>query len=236
MQSDTTRNPWNLGLLAVLFLASLAVDGCQAVPPPTGPAQMTFRVADYEDFVDETLTLMRLYDLPPEYVDRRAGLILSRPTTRGQWFEPWRVDSRGGYQMLESSLHTIRSVVTIHLDRVSSDAPGQDAETPASASLPASTATLPAGVSTMPVASEEPIGGVYRVTVQVDKQRYSSPERQVTTASGALAIYSERLPTTEGLRADRAQVDWVPLGRDALLEEFLLTRIAERVPGIERED
>ncbi|MCH7873547.1 MAG: hypothetical protein IID33_17760, partial [Planctomycetes bacterium] len=44
----------------------------------------------------------------------------------------------------------------------------------------------------------------------------------------ALAIYSEQLPTTEGLRAAlSATHEWVPLGRDGLLEQALLTRIAE---------
>jgi hypothetical protein len=56
----------------------------------------------------------------------------------------------------------------------------------------------------------------------------------VTTASGALAIYNERLPTTEGLRGAASRGEhWVPLGRDVLLEGYLLDRIAARLPEVE---
>lgn len=66
----------------------------------------------------------------------------------------------------------------------------------------------------------------YKLTVQVDKARFSSPERQVTTASGALGIYSERLPTTEGLRNSHHALDhWIPLGRDLRMESYLLAQI-----------
>jgi hypothetical protein len=74
--------------------------------------------------------------------------------------------------------------------------------------------------------------GAYRVSVAVNKSRYAAPDRQVTTASGALAIYNERLPTNEGLRNARSRLShWVPLGRDALLEADLLDRIAARAAG-----
>jgi hypothetical protein len=76
------------------------------------------------------------------------------------------------------------------------------------------------------------LSGESRVSVRVDKQRYSAPERQVTTASGALAIYSEHLPTTEGLLASRTEGEhWIPLGRDVLLEQYLLDTIASTTPG-----
>jgi hypothetical protein len=69
--------------------------------------------------------------------------------------------------------------------------------------------------------------------VQVDKLRYSAPERQVTTGSGALAISSEKTPDVEGLRGPRShRAEWVPLGRDPLLEAFLLQRIAGARPDV----
>jgi hypothetical protein len=41
-------------------------------------------------------------------------------------------------------------------------------------------------------------------------------------------IYNERLPTTEGLRAARSPGEsWIPQGRDALLEEWLLDKIVK---------
>ncbi|MFQ6048761.1 MAG: hypothetical protein ACE5K7_05295, partial [Phycisphaerae bacterium] len=65
-----------------------------------------------------------------------------------------------------------------------------------------------------------------RLGVQVDTYRYSAPERQVTTASGALQIFGEKLPTAQGQLQPRAVGQhWVPLGRDPLLEAELVKRI-----------
>ena len=148
-------------------------------------------IEDYDAYLDQAATLLRELDLPPTRIDRVSGEMVLRPTTRGQWFEWWRADSRGGSQVLESSLHPLRSRGHVSIR------PG------------------------------DPALGEYVVRVEVEKERFSSPERQVTTTSGALAIYSERLPTTEGLRASRLRDDhWVPLGRDGLLEAYLLERLA----------
>lgn len=154
---------------------------------------MALRIPDQDAFLNATLTLLREHDFPPDRVDRTAGLVITRPSTGKQWFELWRRDSIGGYQLFESSIHTVRRIVTVRVD--------------------------PAEVGDAPDA--------FQVSVQVDKERHSAPERQVTTASGALAIYSERLPTTEGLMAARTEGEhWVPLGRDALFERYLLDQLA----------
>jgi len=185
---------------AAFFLAG-ALAGCQMSPPADGPTQISLKIPDRDAFIDQTLTLLRQRDFTPRRVDRDDGLVVSEPATSQQWFELWRHDSIGGYQLLESSIHTVRRIVTVQLDPL-------DAEHP----------------------SDE-----FRVSVQVDKERYSAPERQVTTASGALAIYSEHLPTTEGLAASRTEGEhWVPLGRDAQLESYLLDKIGSATPGVTR--
>jgi hypothetical protein len=150
-------------------------------------------------FIDETLSMLRRRDFTPERVDRDAGVVVTQPSTGRQWFEFWRRDSIGGYQLLESSIHTIRRVVTVKLDPLDPETPDDE----------------------------------FRITVQVDKQRYSAPERQVTTASSALAIYSEHLPTTEGLAASRAAGEhWIPLGRDLQFEQYLLDMLTRVTAGV----
>jgi hypothetical protein len=198
----------NLGIAGFAWGVLWLLSGCQAPAQPSGPTEMVLHVPDYEAFLDGSLTVLRLYDFPPDRVDRTRGLIVSHPTTSGQFFEWWRVDSRGGYQTLESSLHTMRRIVTVNI--------------------------VPAGNSesaSAPAADES--GGLYRVRVQVDKSRYSAPERQITTTSGALAIYSERVPTVEGLRGPQSRgAQWVPLGRDALLESFLLAKLSDALADV----
>lgn len=193
----------------LVVACALPLWGCRAPAPPTGPTTAVVHVADYDAFVDSTLSVLRRYDFPPERVDRLHGQIVSTPTTGGQWFEWWREDSRGGYQLLESSLHTIRRVVTVDIEPL--DTPADAAPT---TSAPETDVATP---------------GAYRVRVQVDKSRYSAPERQITTTSGALRIYSAAVPTAEGRRAPRRPL-WTPLGRDALLEEWLLTKITGSTP------
>ncbi len=178
------------GALLSLILTMLVCSGCNAPGAPVGPTVAQVSLADYDAFIDDTLTLMRRYDLQPARVDRSAGRIVTQPTTSAQWFEFWRVDSQGAYQALESSLHTMRRTVTVLVE---------------------------------PRSQNE-----YELKVEAQKERFNAPTRQVTSASGALAIYSERLPTSEGLRAARATPDyWTPTGRDELLEQFLLNELID---------
>lgn len=228
--------------LIILLAVVAAVAGCQAPAEPSGPTELVLRIPDYERFVDASLSVLRRYDLPPSRVDRPRGLIVSQPTTSAQWFECWRVDAPGGYQALEASLHTTRRVVTIQIRPLDTPPPGfvgalEPAEVPDLTEWPETAEETVPAEQTVPAEPLEPADAAgaprYQVQVQVDKLRYSAPERQVTTGSGALAIYSERTPDVEGLRGPRShRVQWVPLGRDPLLEAFLLQKIAGARPEV----
>jgi hypothetical protein len=184
-------NPLGIFIAGAIFLI-----GCQAPPAATGPTERMVRIADKPAFIDSMLTLLREHDLPPRFVDRAAGLLETEPTTGGQWFEIWRSDVHGGYQILESSLHTIRRSVAVSLSPVSDDA---DADAP----------------------------GDYWLSVEARTERLAAPERPITTASGALGIYSESTPTIEGTRGPGARSrHWVALDRDVQLESYLLDRFA----------
>ena len=177
-----------------MIMLLVAAWGCQVSPQPTGSTAMQLRISDPDAFLDSAMTVLRERDFQPKRLDREAGTLVTYPTTGQQWFEFWRTDSQGGYQLLESSLHSIRRYVVVSL---------------------------------RPTEVSDEASDSYELTVEVQKQRYSAPDRQITTASSALAIYSERLPTTEGLKAARtAGAHWVPLGRDQQLELFLLDKFA----------
>lgn len=201
-----------LGLLA----------GCRAPLPPTEPMALVLRIPDYERYLDESISILRRYDFPPDYVDRPGGLVISQPATGAQWFEFWRIDTPGAYQKLESNLHTIRRVVTLTVEPLD-EAGGP----PSAATQRHATTTDP---SSEPSADEP--APRYRLQVRVDKSRHSAPERQVTTASGALRMYSMQIPTTEGRWARAEDVRWVPLGRDGLLEAILLEKLAAATPDV----
>ncbi|UCG34326.1 MAG: hypothetical protein JSU68_06745 [Phycisphaerales bacterium] len=72
--------------------------------------------------------------------------------------------------------------------------------------------------------SEDP--DQYIVSVRVDKERLSTPERQVTSAAGAIQMFGSGVPTTRGRMVAAAEArSWTPLGRDGNLEARLLAEI-----------
>jgi hypothetical protein len=71
--------------------------------------------------------------------------------------------------------------------------------------------------------------GDYEVEVEVQRLRYSLPERQIDNSAAALRLYSEAAPTAEGRMERPSQTaHWIPLGRDAFAEQRLLTDIVNR--------
>lgn len=212
----------------LLLCGGVFLAGCQAPAQPSGPTEIVLQLRDYDAFVDASLSLLRRYEFPPDRVDRTRGLIISRPATSAQWFEWWRVDAPGGYHLLESSLITVRRTVTVNVEPL--DAP----EVPAAETQPTSVRTVVAdGVTGEGEEAPTPVSGRFRVRVQVDKARFSAPERQITTASGALAMYNEQVPTVEGRRGPGSRdVQWVPQGRDPLLEGFLLEKLTYALPDV----
>lgn len=82
-------------------------------------------------------------------------------------------------------------------------------------------------VKIQPVAGSE-----YQLTVEVNRYKYSFPERQVDNPAGALRLYSSAAPTSRGRMekvADAAR--WFPLGRDGWMEQAILSDILKRYPG-----
>ncbi len=70
---------------------------------------------------------------------------------------------------------------------------------------------------------------VYELDVQVDRFRHSIEERQIDNAAGALRLYSADAPTVSGLRERPSETAyWLPLGRDAFMEQRLVEAILHR--------
>jgi hypothetical protein len=70
---------------------------------------------------------------------------------------------------------------------------------------------------------------MYLLTIAVEKSRMSLPERQVTSAAGAIQSFGSRLPTASGELAKASAVrHWIPMGRDAAMEDLLLRQIIRR--------
>lgn len=199
----------------IFGIALLFTTGCQPPPRAMGPTYAVVRAPHYESMVADTMTVLRENEFEPARLSREQGRLVTAPRTSQQFFEFWRHDAIGPYQFFESSVHTTRRIVRVQF--LPLDEPARKAQA--------------AGLHDVPAAD---LTGEYRLVVQVDKERYSAPERQITTASGALRIYNEALPTEEGIRRSRDRSEhWIPQGRDVLLENYLLSKILKRIPGVE---
>ncbi len=208
----------------VFALTSVWSAGCATAPVVGPPAAYKISLTSYDEFINESLTTLRRYDYIPQTVDRATGRIVTEPSTGGQWFEFWRRDSRGAYQSLENSLHTMRRRVFVNVTPVSAaEADGSTADI----EMAATSATVETSSSIAPDVLPAP-QGVYRVEVRVEKERLHAPDRQAYSASSGLAVYSTQLPTVAGERggATRQLAHWSPTGRDPLFEDWLLDRLA----------
>jgi hypothetical protein len=76
----------------------------------------------------------------------------------------------------------------------------------------------------------------YLLVVQIDKQRLSLPDRQITAPGSAYGAFGSRLPTTAGQLVSAAEAQtWLPAGRDPVLEDNLLRQIVKRYRPLDYE-
>lgn len=65
--------------------------------------------------------------------------------------------------------------------------------------------------------------------VTVYKERFSSPDRQFNSTGAAYQLFGDRLPSTTGQeKVTSADDQWLELGRDPAMEDYLLRAILER--------
>jgi hypothetical protein len=179
-------------ITSVLLVSSILV-GCHK-PDASFQTLRTEIVVPKDSFDvawDETLDFLAEHDFRPDYQNPRSGKIISTPTVSQQWFEFWRDDTQGGFEWLESSMHTIRRRVEVDFVPTEKD---------------------------------------YRILLAVAVQRKTQPERQVTTASGALQIYRDKLPVYTGEMAPEGTgVTWVDVDSDFRMENYLANGLARRL-------
>ncbi len=68
------------------------------------------------------------------------------------------------------------------------------------------------------------------IKVKVTVQRKNQPQRQATTASGAIQAFRQDVPTYTGKPLKPSEMtEWTNLGEDVKLEEYLLAQIHKRL-------
>ena len=75
-------------------------------------------------------------------------------------------------------------------------------------------------------------GREMRITCEVQVQKLSLPEHEITGTAGAYELFSRSRPSLQKLRLhpeQRRDMAWMDLGRDELLETEILRQVEERV-------
>ncbi len=119
----SSRGVYHSGMkrICIIFGLMLIVAGCQQAKiadKGVSPKGLLIASDDLDSAWDEIIDVLREHSFIPDRQDMRAGIIVTSPTVSKQWFEFWRDDAQGAYQWAESSMHTIRRIVTVRFTPV----------------------------------------------------------------------------------------------------------------------
>lgn len=112
-----TKRVCALAVCAAGLIAAIGQAGCSRPVPPEAATASEINEAEREYLWDATLSVLRKMEFQPDRQDRAQGIITTLPMTSKQWHEPWRQDVKGGYELAQASLHTIRRQVTVRFVR-----------------------------------------------------------------------------------------------------------------------
>ncbi len=101
--------------LMSIALSAVVLIGCAEKRQPPPQQALVAHDASFEQVWDACVASLKEDDWQIDRGDRRFGLIVTKPEIGKQFFEFWRKDAASSEDLLNSSLHTIRRIVTIHI-------------------------------------------------------------------------------------------------------------------------
>jgi hypothetical protein len=183
-------------LVAVSASTALGLVGCASVsrviaPRPVCDNPLIVPSNDFEAVWRETVGVLDEYfDIRTE--NRLARTIVTDPIAGATLLEPWRGDSVGFHDRLESTMQTMRRFARVQIDPV----PGR--------------------------------GFAVKVEVMKELEDLARPDRQ----SFGRAVFNNDFPvnrTREIVGPVQVPLQWIPRGRDTLLEQTILNRIRDNL-------
>ncbi len=134
--------------------------------------------------------------------DAETGFIRTRPLPGAKFFEFWRSDNIGTFNAAEANLHSIRRIAELNISR-----PPR-------------------------LLGENKNGGQLCIDCDVNVQRLSLPQRQISSAWSRQEMFTQSDSSIQTLRLHPEQktaMAWVDLGQDAKLATEILKRIEKRL-------
>ena len=102
----------------------LAAAGCHRPAQPTTAVSQDVYLADessFDSLWESSQEVLRRHRFELDRVDRRSGIITTFPVTSQGFIEFWRHDVDTAFDLLESSLRTVRRSATVHVSRTADD-------------------------------------------------------------------------------------------------------------------
>jgi hypothetical protein len=185
-------------VIPALLLSAIFLGGCGPSAAKVDVNPMRVAVTDAELIRFHVADLLEEMFFVVEHPPRNPQRVDTRPLTSAHWFEFWRPDTRTARDACESSLHTIRRQVVVHLTPVSGD-------------------------------TQEP--QATDIEVVVTRQRLSlAQDVEARSMHELYSVYQDRIGIVENLDDEfRAGAAWEHLGRDPALEQYILTRLSQRL-------
>lgn len=203
--------------VASLIMGIAQLAGCHTTE---GPAALRIDGGGYDQAFVACLEVGRGMDMPPALADRGNGIIETEPRSMGSLLEPWRMDTSGPDQGLESTLQFQRRRVRFVFLPEGFEPPAIDGQTAfdggASPGSPADTGRF----------DLERHAGPLELRCVVVIERGFTPGIRPSTWSSTLATRSTD-PPPQG-KPDgtvRRPTQWTPVGRDEAAERTLLARV-----------
>lgn len=206
------NRPLNLLAIALLLLLAAGAAGCAS----RGPTRVEVRPANYDAAFDATVQALRDEQFLLDRIDRRLGVITTRPRSASSFLEPWKGDNSNVAQAVESTLQYQRRIVRIEFEPVGGVAAETGPDT-----LPPFGQVSPAEPFFIPAEHR----GTLVVNVRCFVERSHRPGLQVPT----MAVRKSSVTVDPSLRERGMTAQfWEPIARDASMESRLKRRIADK--------
>ncbi len=191
--------------------------GCNTME---GPASLQLNSSSYNRAFDACIEVGRGQGMPPVIADRGNGIIETEPRSIGSAVEPWRLDTTGPSQTMESTLQFQRRRVRFTFVPVDFQPQVIDGTSDfAGAADPGS----PVDTARFDL---ETYSGTIELRTRVFVERGFTPGiRQNTWSSSLTTRSTEPAPPRKSDGTTRSPTAWTPIGRDEAAERTLTAQV-----------
>jgi hypothetical protein len=214
---------------ACLVMAACALSGCHTTE---GPAVLRVDGGDYNRTFDACIEAGRGSHMAPALADRGNGVIETEPRTMGSLLEPWRLDTSGPDQALESTLQFQRRRIRFVFVPEGFEPQVIDGRSDFTGG------SEPGSPSDMARFDLERHPGPLELRCVVVIERGFTPGRRPSTWTSLLASQSsDPIAKASDDGSTRQPTLWTPVGRDEAAERTMLARVQELLEtGLQPDD